>query len=75
MMDKTPLISSLSNPVIETMFMTVEEAVTASGLPVHIIRKLICKPGFPGMKVGKRWWIHREKFREWMDKQIDEQAS
>jgi excisionase family DNA binding protein len=60
---------------IEKIFMTVEETSEKSGLPIHIIRSLVHKKDFPALKMGVRWWIHREKFNQWFDKQFRDKSA
>lgn len=60
---------------IEKTFMTIEETSKMSGLPIHVLRLLVHKKDFPALKMGVRWWIHRQKFHEWFDRQFKAKAS
>ena len=56
----------------ETILMTVEEAAKIAGgdLKPYRIRELTQRKDFyPAIRIGRRIYIHREKFIEWLNKQ------
>lgn len=55
---------------IKTIFMTIEEATETSGIPKQHLYRFVKKKGFPAIKIGVRWFIHRQLFEEWCKEQL-----
>jgi excisionase family DNA binding protein len=54
---------------MEKLVLTLTEAAEAMSVSVPTMRTVIHQPGFPAFRVGKRWVIPVDAFREWMHKQ------
>jgi excisionase family DNA binding protein len=50
----------------ENDYMTVAEAAKQISIGKVTMYKIVRQKGFPCVKIGKRYVIHRERFAEWM---------
>lgn len=48
-------------------YISVEEASKIIGVCPDIIRKISLQPGFPCVKIGRRYIINKQKLFKWMD--------
>ncbi|MBO4396505.1 MAG: helix-turn-helix domain-containing protein [Eubacterium sp.] len=52
----------------EPEYISVQEASERIGICPDGIRKLAKQPGFPCVRIGRRYIINKKRFFEWMDK-------
>ena len=53
----------------EKILLTVKEFAALSGLGVNCVRSLVHVDGFPALKNGRKYMIHRRAASEWLEKQ------
>lgn len=63
---RAPVDGRMSVIVREKMMVTVAEFVKLSGLGEHSVRRLVHVRGFPALRAGRRYLIHRRKAEEWI---------
>lgn len=51
----------------EYQYIDVEEASNIIGICPDSIRKIALQPGFPCVKIGRRYIINKQKLFKWMD--------
>ena len=53
----------------EKILLTVKEFARLSGLGVNCVRSLVHVEGFPALKNGRKYMIHRRAASEWLEQQ------
>lgn len=53
----------------EKILLTIKEFAALSGLGVNCVRGLVHVEGFPALKNGRKYMIHRRAASEWLEKQ------
>lgn len=53
----------------EKILLTIKEFAALSGLGVNCVRSLVHVDGFPALKNGRKYMIHRRAVSEWLEKQ------
>lgn len=53
----------------EKILLTVKEFAAISGLGVNCVRSLVHVDGFPALKNGRKYMIHRQAASEWLEQQ------
>lgn len=59
----------------QTMTFNLTQAAEAAGISVPVMRELAHRPGFPALRVGRRWVIPRDEFRAWLGEQARAQRA
>lgn len=54
----------------EHIFINVEEASEIMHICKDNVRKLARQPGFPAIKIGKRYIIDKNKLYQWMEEHL-----
>lgn len=55
-------------------FRTMKEAAAAAGISVPTMREWVHKPGFPALRVGRKWVIPVDAFRRWLEEQAGQRV-
>ncbi len=62
----------MQNPATkERLMLSVAEAAKLSGIGKNHLYDLCHSKGFPVYRVGKKFYIHCEKFIRWVDEQVE----
>ncbi len=56
---------------VESKFLTIKEVAAYLNLPDQKIYNLVRHREFPGIKIGRRWWVDKGKLDLWLDKDKD----
>lgn len=62
---------------IESLLLTVQEALEVAGGKLSAWKMntdLLKRPDFPVVRIGRRVYIHRQRFVEWWEKELTRQS-
>lgn len=60
---------------MQSPVLTVSQAAEYLNLPVSKIYELVRSKGFPALKLGKHWRIHKERLDQWLHNKLPEETT